>query len=136
MSRCKALLLFLFLLLSINCLSQKEISVNYFSPCQYKTIDNHEYVKSWLDSKETGKEFIVSLDGKQLQYSKTDSGKVVLFLPLAGKEGELVFSPIQKSKNKVLTSQIFRPLIPSDWGSYNNIIIHIFSENKYCEYVP
>ena len=51
-------------------------------------------------------------------------------------ESRMVRLVIKKSKNKVLTSQIFRPLIPSDWGSYNNIIIHIFSENKYCEYVP
>ena len=58
--------------------------------------------------------------------SKTDSGRVELLLPLAGKDGELVFiSSTGSRRMQRLVKQHFRPLVPSDWGYFGKGTVNI-----------
>ena len=102
--------------------SQREIPVNYFVPYKYKLSEGNYLAKAWIDISDTGSEFAISLDGKQIQYSKTDSGTVELLLPLAGNERELLFT---SGTGKVISRQLFKPLISSDWGYFGKGTIHI-----------
>ena len=53
-----SLLLIVYLMLSGNLLmAQKEISVNYYKPYDYKAIDGRTVVKAWLDKSEVNQEF-------------------------------------------------------------------------------
>ncbi len=103
--------------------SQKEIIVNYFRPYQYDAAKNT--VKAWIDQKDLGQDFTVSLDGKTINYAKTDSGRAELVLPLAGKAGEMIFTPSPGEGNTVTVKQQFRPLVPSDWGYFGKGTINI-----------
>ena len=121
----RGLSLFSVLLFCLYCnkvYAQKEISVNYTVPYQYKLSEGKYLVKAWIGISDTGKEFTINLDGKHLQFLKTDSGTMEMYLPLVGKEGELIIS---SGKNKVISKQIFRPLISSDWGYFGKGTIHI-----------
>ncbi len=53
--------------------AQKEISINYFRPYQYDAARNT--VKAWIDQKDLGQDFIISLDGKAINYDKNRFGK-------------------------------------------------------------
>ena len=56
-------------------------------------------MKAWIDQKDLGQDFTISLDGRTINYTKADSGRVALLLPLAGNDGELVFSPSPGADN-------------------------------------
>jgi alpha-mannosidase len=111
------------ILFNSNVQAQKELVINYFRPYQYDATKNT--VKAWIDLKDLGPDFTISLDGKAIKYAKADSGRVVLFLPLAGKEGELIMNTDSLSKNEPLAKQIFTPLVPSDWGYFGNGTVNI-----------
>ncbi|MBK9391277.1 MAG: alpha-mannosidase [Bacteroidetes bacterium] len=102
--------------------SQKEIPVNYFVPYQYKLSEGRYLVKAWLDISDTDRDLTLNIDGKQIQYSRTNTDKIELFLPLAGNQGELI---ITSGDNKTITKQLFSPLISSDWGYFGKGTIHI-----------
>jgi len=105
--------------------AQNEIRISYFKPYQYQALAGHRVVKAWLSSKETGKDCSVFLDGKEMITVKTDSGTVELFLPLVGKTGEMVIYAGTKSNKKVLSKQVFKPLVSSDWGYFGKGTVHI-----------
>ena len=105
--------------------AQKEIRINYFQPYQYKQVEHQFVVKAWLTVNETEEGYSVYLNDKEIQTTKTDSGKVELFLPLVGKAGEIVFYANPKSKNKVLSKQLFCPLVSSDWGYFGKGTMNI-----------
>ncbi len=85
-----------FILFSLNIRAQQEIAINYYKPYQYDAAKNT--VKAWIDQRGLGQDFTVSLDGKTLNYAKTDSGRVELILPLAGNGGEMsIFSSTRSS---------------------------------------
>ena len=117
------LILLFSVLLSQTCFAQKEISINYFRPYQYDAAKNT--VKAWIDQKDLGEDFTVSLDGKTINYAKTDSGRVELVLPLTGKAGEMIFTPSPGGGNTQTVNQQFRPLVPSDWGYFSKGTINI-----------
>lgn len=117
MRNLKIVLISLFLFCTLISNAQKEISLNYFKPYQY----HQNVVKAWLPANELPQNFSVFLDGKELGYTKADSGKAELFLPLAGKSGELVFY----ADKKVISKQLFHPLVSSDWGYFGKGKIHI-----------
>ena len=48
-----------------------------------------------------------------------------LVLPLAGKAGEMVFTPSPGGVNTAIVKQQFRPLVPSDWGYFGKGTINI-----------
>jgi alpha-mannosidase len=103
--------------------SQKEITINYFRPYQYDASKNT--VKAWIGLKDLGQDFTISLDGKAINYVRTDSGRVELLLPLAGKDGEMVFSPSPGTTNEPAVKQKFKPLVPSDWGYFGKGTVNI-----------
>jgi alpha-mannosidase len=110
-------------------LAQSEISIHYFKPYQYKTIDNKKVVKAWISENETGQNISLFLDEKELNIAKTDSGTVEVFFPLVGKKEELVFYSDHKSGNKVISKQIFSPLVPSEWGYFGKGTIHLIASS-------
>jgi alpha-mannosidase len=103
--------------------SQKEITVNYFSPYQYDAVNNT--VKAWIEARALPENFAVLLDGKELKYSKTNSGAVDFLFPLAGKTGELVVYSDPVTKSDIVAKQIFTPLVPSDWGYFGKGTVNI-----------
>lgn len=113
----------LFMLFTGTGLSQKEISIHYFKPYSYSAGNNS--VKAWLDPKETGESFSLFLNGKNINYQIGDSGRIELQLPLAGKEVELVIYYDSLSGHKILARQMFRPLVPSDWGYFGKGTVNI-----------
>ena len=62
--------------------SQKEITINYFRPYQYDAAKNT--VKAWIDQKDLGEDFTISLDGRTINYAKADSGRVELVIASDG----------------------------------------------------
>jgi alpha-mannosidase len=115
--------LIIFCIFSQSLVAQQEVTINYFKPYLYMA--NGNSVKAWLKCKELGQNFSVFLDGKEISYTRTDSGTVELFLPLAGKKGEMVFYADPELKNKVPVKQFFNPLVPSDWGYFGKGTINI-----------
>ncbi|MBK8882093.1 MAG: alpha-mannosidase [Bacteroidales bacterium] len=103
--------------------AQKEIIINYYRPYQYEASENT--VKAWIDPKDLGPDFTISLDGRAINYSIADSGRVTLILPLAGKDAELIFSPATGTANAVIIKQQFRPLVPADWGYFSKGTVNI-----------
>jgi len=105
--------------------AQSEISINYFKPYHYQTIAGQQFVKAWLSSNEIDRDCSVFLDDKEIRTTKTDSGTVELFLPLVGKAGERTIYSGTKSNKKVLSKQVFKPLVSSDWGYFGKGTVHI-----------
>ena len=103
--------------------SQKEIEINYFKPYQYDVSKNN--VKAWIDIKDMGPDFTISLNGNTIDYVKTDSGKAELLLPLAGKEAEMIIDPAPGAVKEVTIKQLFRPLVASDWGYFGKGTVNI-----------
>ena len=106
-------------------LAQKEIRINYLQPYQYQNIANQFVVKAWVRFDETGKEYSVFLNEKEVTTTKTDSGTFELLLPLVGKTGEIVFYANPKSEKQILSKQIFIPLVSSDWGYFGKGTMNI-----------
>ena len=105
--------------------AQKEISIVYFKPYQYENNNGQRVAKAWLKDSVLGDIFSVFLDGKEINTTKTDSGTFELFLPLVGKASEMMFYSSPKSNKKLLSKQIFQPLVPSEWGYFGKGKIHI-----------
>ncbi len=117
-------LVFLFsVFLTVTAWSQKEVAVNYFKPYQYDAANNR--IKAWIDLKKAAQSFAITLDGQEIASTLSDSGKVELFLPLAGKEGELVIYTDPVTRNDVLAKQIFSPLVSDDWGYFGKGTVNI-----------
>lgn len=106
-------------------IAQKEIRINYFKPYQYHEFAGQLVAKAWLSADEMKVGCSIFLDGKEIRITKVDSGKVVLFLPMVGKAGELIFYSEAKSNKKVISKQVFTPLISSDWGYFGKGKIHL-----------
>lgn len=105
-------------------IAQKEIRINYCKPYQYQENAGKLVVKAWISADEM-EGSSVSLDGKEIHTEQLDSGKVGLFLPLVGKAGELIFYSDAKSNKKVISKQIFTPLVSSDWGYFGKGTVNI-----------
>ena len=103
--------------------SQKEIAINYFRPYQYDASKNT--VKAWIDKNDLGPDFTIYLDGRLINYSIADSGRIAFLLPLTGKDGEMIFSPPSGTTNVMPVKQQFRPLVPADWGYFGKGTINI-----------
>ncbi|MEI6047403.1 MAG: glycosyl hydrolase-related protein [Bacteroidota bacterium] len=125
MKKFNLFILLFFVFFIQNSRAQKEVSINYFKPYQYQSIDNKLVVKAWFDCSELGKNFSLFLEGKETGFTGSDSGTAELFLPLVGKTGEMVFYAGPKSGNIVLVKQIFTPLVSSDWGYFGKGTINI-----------
>lgn len=125
MKTIKVFPLLLFVIFTQTGWAQKEILINYFKPYQYQNIANKIVVKGWLASEELGQNFSIFLDGKEISYTKTDSGTIVLYLPLVGTEAEMAFYADLKSKNKLIAKQMYKPLVSPDWGYFGKGTINI-----------
>ncbi|HUX94927.1 MAG TPA: glycosyl hydrolase-related protein [Bacteroidales bacterium] len=125
MNHNKILTLFLFVFLTLAGWAQREISINYYKPYQFKSFSNQKMAKVWINGDELGKSFTVTLNGKDISCSKADSGRFELYLPLTGEDNEIVFYCGNKSANSILSRQMFKPLISSDWGYFGKGTIHI-----------
>jgi len=106
-------------------LAVKEISLNYYKPYQYHEVAGQLVVKAWLSDNEVKRVGSVSLDGKGIRIINVDSGKVDMFLPMVGKAGELIFYSGLKSNKRILSKQIFTPLVSSEWGYFGKGTINI-----------
>ena len=124
----KILIASLFLCISLitqNSFAQKEIQINYFQPYQYQLTGGKFVVKAWVKDTRLGNNFSVLLDGNKVLWSKGDSGKVDMVLPLLGKQGEIQFYTTQKSAKLLITKQLFSPLVSSDWGYFGKGTMNI-----------
>ena len=115
----------LIILINPYCMAQKEIAMNYFRPYLYHKVDGQYVVKAWFAPKGTDQNFNILMGGRKLDFIKTDSGTVELFLPLSGKEMEMVITSDSGVKDEVVTRQMFSPLVPSDWGYFSKGTINI-----------
>ncbi len=115
----------LFLLVPGILSARKEVKINYYQPWQYEKRGEQIVIKAWLDKEEIENCFSVSLNGMNIGYTITEAGDAELFLPLAGKPGEMIFRTGSGSERKILSKQIFVPLVPSDWGYFGKGTIHI-----------
>jgi alpha-mannosidase len=102
---------------------QRELVVNYYKPYSYNLSGNT--VSCWISTGNPGQKLSIALDGKNVPYTPADSGRIKLELPLAGKESELVISEVSGNKLKLLSKQIFHPLVPSEWGYFGKGSINI-----------
>ncbi len=124
----KFLIASLFLSLSLitqYSFAQKEIQINYFQPYQYQLTGGKFVAKAWVKDTRLGNDFSVLLNGNKVLWSKGDSGKFDMFLPMVGKSGEIQFYTTQKSAKLLITKQLFSPLVSSDWGYFGKGTMNI-----------
>jgi alpha-mannosidase len=121
----KTTFIFLLILLFFNGTTQEDNSplVSFPQPYEYKESENGFVVKAII-SPVKDKDFkALFLEETKLDYTVNESGLLETFLPLVGEPMKLNFK--DKKDNKVLASYSFEPLIPADWGFFNNGKVHI-----------
>ena len=113
-------IIILVFLSAIRLEAQQELSINYYKPYIISTGEGGKIVKAWIET--NSKDLSITLDGKKIPLVLTGSGKADIMLPLTGREAEMIISDM---KGKNTFSQLFRPLISSDWGYFGKGRIHI-----------
>lgn len=107
-------------------LSAKEVTVTYPKPYQYEKRGNTVCVKAKIipDNKISGK--LTATYGNTAIETSVEGNEIIIWLPLIGSNREL---KITTDKKQVLVDQMFQPLIPADWGYFQNGVIHIISSS-------
>ncbi len=116
----KRLLIMILFVLACRLTAQEELQINYCKPYEITTSEGKKAAKAWIET--NGIDYSVYLNDKQIPASRLDGGKLEVYLPLTGEEAELKFS---SPENSIVSRQIFRPLIPADWGYFGKGRIHI-----------
>jgi alpha-mannosidase len=117
----KGLFIIILVLLSLLRLeAQQELQVNYYKPYIISTEEGKKFVKAWIET--NGNDLSISLDGKKIPLLKSEPGRADILLPLIGRETEMKISSL---RDKSTRSQLFTPLISSDWGYFGKGKIHI-----------
>ncbi len=117
-----AIFLVILLTSSIASFTQEVIKISYLKPYKFKEANQQMLVRSSINSKELSEGFSIFLNENQIDYQKTDSGTIELFLPLVGKTSELKF---YTAKKRLFAKQLFKPLVSADWGYFGKGTIHI-----------
>ncbi|GAB3656579.1 alpha-mannosidase [Echinicola sediminis] len=99
----------------------QEAKFHYYSPIDYKKTGNQVLAKAKIFiPDELGKTEII-LDGIPLKTEVYSKDTLSVWVPLIGKSSTLTIN----SKGKKQTKAIFEPIIPSDWGYFQNGTVHI-----------
>ncbi|MCE9356759.1 alpha-mannosidase [Parabacteroides distasonis] len=122
-------------LLSMVCLSfevmaQRETAIiNPVEPIHYENKEGRFEILSYIKQDYIAKKqssLNANMDGRALDVQFTDSpDSLLIWLPMIGEEGRLKVV----SNKTVLVDQIYRPIIPSDWGYFQKGTIHIIQSS-------
>jgi alpha-mannosidase len=110
---------------SLHSLQAQELLIEYPTPLHYEKIGDQLMADAVIQSVTDTRGITVELNGKKLPPHSLANGGLSLKLPLIGERSELVF----KKNGKPISSQIFYPLIPMDWGYFKKGTIHIISSS-------
>lgn len=116
----KCLRILILFLLPCWLTAQEEFQITYVKPYEMTTSEGKNVVKARIET--DGIDYSVFLNGKQIPASRPAGGILEVLLPLTGEEAELRFS---SPKNRMVSRQVFRPLVPADWGYFGKGRIHI-----------
>ena len=113
-------IIILVLLCVVRLEAQQELQVNYYKPYIISTDEGKKFVKAWIET--NGNDLSLSLDGKKIPLLNSKPGRADILLPLIGRETEM---KILSFRDKSTRSQLFTPLISSEWGYFGKGKIHI-----------
>lgn len=106
----------------------RSVTIGTVEPVKYVQKEGRlkilSYIKLGLD--DIGKQVRIDLDGKQVSVKKTlVADSLLIWLPMIGEKNTI---DVYLGKKKLVT-QIFNPVIPSDWGYFKNGTIHIIQSS-------
>jgi alpha-mannosidase len=119
------LLIYLFLAFGMNLLAQQTtVIVKNTNPIKYEKKGGRLKVLSYIKlTKNSKKPVKATCDGVELKLISTPSpDSILVWLPLIGDRNEL---KLYSGSKQLIVDQIFEPLIPKDWGYFQNGTIHI-----------
>ncbi|WP_455584044.1 glycoside hydrolase family 38 N-terminal domain-containing protein [Bacteroides sp.] len=101
--------------------------INPVDPIQYKNDGGTFRILSYIKQGKLGSSRLkAEIDGQTLDCMRTvNPDSLLVWLPMIGEENTLKIT----SGKKVLVHQVFSPLIPSDWGYFQNGMIHIIQSS-------
>lgn len=116
--------------LSFEVMAQRETAIiNPVEPIHYENKEGRFEILSYIKQDYIAKKqssLNANMDGRALDVQFTDSpDSLLIWLPMIGEEGRLKVV----SNKTVLVDQIYRPIIPSDWGYFQKGTIHIIQSS-------
>src|SRR5690348_9853625 len=100
----------------------QESLITYSRPFSYEKVNGQLVSEAKLFYKGDKSHLTIELDGKLLNY-KIERDSLLVKLPLIGDEKIISF----KEKGRLKKSQVFNPIIPSDWGYFKDGTIDIIN---------
>lgn len=96
-------------------------SIDYPKPYCYKLDDNEPIVYGMISGADIQDQTTIELDGVPVDHQIEAENLTRVALPLIGGSKNLVI----RNDEEILADQVFTPLIPSDWGYFQNGTVHI-----------
>lgn len=114
--------------LSFEVMAQRETAIiNPVEPIHYENKGGRFEILSYIKQDYIAKKqssLNANMDGRALDVQFTDSpDSLLIWLPMIGEEGRLKVV----SNKTVLVDQIYRPIIPSDWGYFQKVLYILFN---------
>lgn len=113
----------LILLLSTVSLVAQELLIEYAEPMHYQKIGGTIMADAVIHYPGDNSGLSIELDGKEIDHKLGPDGKISIRLPLVGEACEIDI----KNRGKLVERQVFRPVIPADWGYFKDGSIEIIN---------
>ncbi|WP_180335607.1 glycoside hydrolase family 38 C-terminal domain-containing protein [Labilibaculum filiforme] len=104
--------------------SEKMLELSYKKPYQYELVNGTYKVLANLTGLNSTQGVEVTFQGEKLSLFTLESDSVQIWLPLIGNSGMLEFTQRTKGE-KVVSKQLFEPLIPADWDYFGEGKLHV-----------
>lgn len=108
--------------------AQRETAlINPVEPFQYTQAKGEFKILSYLKQSNLGTSSLSGeVNGQPVELTRTDKpDSLLVWLPMIGEECRIQV----RSGKKMVTDQVFRPVIPADWGYFRNGTIHIIQSS-------
>lgn len=123
----KLLSLLILILLVTEMFAQiQTVSIEYDSPYQYEKRGGKLYVRAKLYPGKNVKNARANFNDTSVEVI-SENGAFTLWLPLIGDQG--VLKILEDNSKTSVIEQIYTPLIPRDWGYFQQGVIHIISSS-------
>lgn len=123
----KIISIFILIYFTVGIFAQKQtVSIEYDSPYTYEKRDNGLCVRAKLNPGRTLQNVRAIFNDTSVEVV-SESSSIILWLPLIGDRG--VLKVYEGSLKTPVAEQVYHPLIPRDWGYFQQGYIHIISSS-------
>jgi len=99
----------------------EHIQIHYSQPLTYEKQEQYILLRATAYIPDFPKNLKIQLGEQAITYKATANDSIALMLPLIGEPDELIF----RSGKKIISKQIYHPVIPAEWGYFKDGTIHI-----------